>query len=228
MNTMKPTTFQQQHVLEFVQRFFSANGFPPTLREIADAVSLSHVNAVRGHLAALEKKGYISRIPDKARSIRVIAMPSAFSAFKRKLHEVLRTDEGVVHQVIYGLGWITWRGKVELSGEVRERLAECLDREAVEHGWKLLEQRIEPDSVRLVVRVWPNHSADLVMRRFKMAGEAGVRRLWKKSNGERVWARGYAATTEIELLDELIQKLREKPVPHRASPREPGPMTNRR
>ena len=119
-----------------------------------------NVNAVRGHLAALEKKGYINRSPDKARSIQVVPKPSALSRAKRKLHEVFRTDEGVYHRVVYGIAWTT-RGKAPLLvGPKVEQLSAALDREAIEHGWTLLEKRIEPNHVVAIVETWPNHSPE--------------------------------------------------------------------
>ena len=63
----KPLTGQQQTVLTFVTGFVEEHGFPPTLREIGDAIGLVNVNAVRGHLAALEKKGYITKEEYQAR-----------------------------------------------------------------------------------------------------------------------------------------------------------------
>lgn len=204
---MKPLTLQQQNVLTFLHGFVWRHGFAPTLQEIGDGIGLNYASAVRGHLSALEKKGYITRVPDKARSIRVLSEPSAFSKLKRGIHEALRTDEGVLHSVVYGLGWVTWCGKPFLAGEVGERVTQCFERQAVEHGWKLLERKVEPNHVLAVVKAWPNHSPELVVRRFKKAGEVTARSLLRKSEGEELWARGYAATTDIELLEELVRRL---------------------
>ncbi|MHC4570346.1 MAG: LexA family protein, partial [Planctomycetota bacterium] len=93
--------------MEFVVEYLSERGFPPTLREIGDGTGLSNISAVRGHVMALEKKGYIRKDPDKARSIRVLRSPSAFSKLKRQLHEFARTDEGVLHKIVYGVGLAT-------------------------------------------------------------------------------------------------------------------------
>ena len=68
---MKELTEQQKNVLQVVVDCVKSNGFPPTLREIGDALDLPNVTAVRGHLAALEKKGYIRRRLNKHRSIVV-------------------------------------------------------------------------------------------------------------------------------------------------------------
>ena len=207
----RPLTPQQQKVLTFVEEFSERRGFPPTLREIGDAIGLANVNAVRGHLAALEKKGYITKTPEKARSIRVVHSPSAFSEFKRKLHEVFRTDDGVVHGMVYGLAWTTRRRAPVLIGPRRKRIDEAFEREAVEHGWTILAKRIEPDHVVLVVEVWPNHSAELTVRRFQAAGRAARRRYPKEFSTQELWEKGYVATTDLDLLDELVQRaLREK------------------
>lgn len=207
---MKPLTSRQQDVLSFVHDFLGQNGFAPTLQEIGDGIGLNYTNAVRGHLAALEKKGYVTRAPDKARSIRIIHEPSPLSRLKRKLHEVLRTDEGVLHDVVYGLAWATWRCRPYLTGSLQERMAEAFERETAEHGWDLLDKKIEPNHVVLVVKAWPNHSPELAVRRFKGAGEAMIRRQSRRVADGRLWARGYTATTNIELLGELVHKLLEE------------------
>jgi len=205
--TVKPLTARQQKVFDFVSQFLHQEGFPPTLREIGDAVGLSNINAVRGHLLALEKKGYLTKEPDKARSIRIVQPPSPFSQFKRMLHEVLRTDEGVFHRVVYGLAWTTWRRTPCFTGPAAEGMGEALDREAVEHGWTVLDRRVEPDHIVLVVEVWPNHSADLVVRRFQAAGNVLKARHRGQFKGARLWAKGYAATTDLDLMEELVAKL---------------------
>ena len=205
--TAKPLTAQQQRVLTFLEGFLSEHGFPPTLREIGEAIGLSNVSAVRGHVAALEKKGYVAKTPEKARSISIVRSPSPVSRLKRKLHEVLRTDEGVLHRVVYGLAWTTWRRKPHLDGPLRHRMTEAIDREALEHGWHVLDRRVEPDHVVVIVEVWPNHSAEQTIHRIQSAGRALQRRHAEASPDERLWGRGYVVTTDLELLDQLVVKL---------------------
>jgi len=204
---MKALTGQQRRVLSFVDGFRSRTGYPPTLQEIGEAIGVRNVNAVRGHLAALEKKGYITRTPDKARSIRILHTPSMLSRLKRRVHQVLRTDEGVVHQVVYGLAWVTQHRRPLLAGQRRKWMDEALEREAVEHGWSLLSKRVGPDHVALVVKAWPNHSPELIVGRFKAAGHGMSKHYAKEFRGTSLWARGYAATTNLEMLDELLAEL---------------------
>jgi REP element-mobilizing transposase RayT len=209
---MKELTDQQQKVLGFVESHQAEHGFPPTLREIGAAVGLPNVSAVRGHLSALEKKGYITKDPDKARSIQLVHSPSTMSRLKRRIHELARTDDGVVHHVVYALAWTTWHRQAVLVGPLAAQLAKTMEREAVERGWTLLKCDIRPDCVAVVVKVWPNHSAEQTVRRFQAAGVALRRRLGKQLDLRRVWERGYAAATDPGMLDELITDiLREQP-----------------
>ena len=203
----KPLTSQQKTVLNFVSRFVEKHGFPPTLREIGDGVGLANINAVKGHLAALEKKGYITKTPDKARSIQLVHSPSRLSRVKRKLHKVLGTDEGVFHRIVYGLAWTTQHRAPFLTGSLSGNLRRVIDREAVEHGWTILELRIKPDHVVVVIETWPNHSAQRTVQRLQSAGNTVKSRGSHRLPGKSLWGKGYVVTTDLELLDGLVDKL---------------------
>ncbi len=199
----KGLTEQQQKVLAFVEEFAGTKGFPPTLREIGQAVGLNNITAVRGHLLALEKKGYIAKEPDKARGISLIARPSPISRLKRRLHEVLRTDQGVLYNLVYGLGWCTRGRERLLTGEAAARVQRAIAGQAVEHGWRLIDCKVAPDHVAVVVETWPNHSPEQTVRRLQNAGRAALRR----NPLDRTWGAGYAVTTDPEMLEELVQQL---------------------
>jgi hypothetical protein len=206
----KPLTGQQHTVLTFVAGFVEEHGFPPTLREIGDAIGLVNVNAVRGHLAALEKKGYITKAPDKARSIQILGSPSIASRVKRKLHKFARTDEGVLHKVVYGAGLVTRDLQKVFTGRVGRWMDEALERRAVEHGWSYLEKRIEPDHVIVAVEVWPNHSPQLVVSRIRQAGQSVRRRHRRGFPDGSLWAKGYAITTDLTQLSLMMERLLEE------------------
>ncbi len=141
--------------------------------------------------------------------------PSAYSRFKRKLHEVYRTDEGVFHRLVYGLAWTTRGREPFLAGPRAAWVGEALDREGVEHGWRILDRRIGPDHVVVIVEVWPNHSAERSVHRLQSI----VRTLRRHHPGEfpdgPLWEKGYVATTDLDLLDGLVEKLLAAPVPRR-------------
>lgn len=62
---------KQKKILEFINRFISENNYPPTFQEIADKFKII-IGTVQDHIAALIRKGYLERIPDKARGFRVV------------------------------------------------------------------------------------------------------------------------------------------------------------
>ncbi|HEX6971176.1 MAG TPA: transcriptional repressor LexA, partial [Limnochordia bacterium] len=66
-------TPRQRQILEFIKREVGAKGYPPSVREIGQAVGLSSSSTVHGHLGKLEAKGYIRRDPTKPRAIEVFA-----------------------------------------------------------------------------------------------------------------------------------------------------------
>ena len=206
LGIMKALTAKQDTVLCFLDAFSQSHGFPPTLREIGDAIGLANINAVRGHVAALAKKGYITKSDDKARTIQIVHTPSSFSRLKEGIHKILGTDKGVFHRVVYGLAWKTWQRKQYLGGPEAERMSEAIEREAVERGWTIIEKRIEPDHIVVVVETWPNHSPETVVRRFRDASHAVIAHP-SSLQGGKLWSRGYAATTDLEILDELVARL---------------------
>ena len=65
-------TAKQQSVLDFLKSEIKRKGYPPTVREICDAVGLSSTSTVHSHLETLEKKGYIRRSPSKNRSTEIL------------------------------------------------------------------------------------------------------------------------------------------------------------
>lgn len=202
---MRPLTPRQQAILDFVGDFSRDRGFSPSLREIGEAVGLANVSAVRGHVAALEKKGRLRKEPDQPRSISVVASPSLMSRIKRKLHEFARTDAGVLHSVQYGVVLATQGLQPFLQHEAKACLEETLLRLGAEHGWTFIQKRICPDHLVLVVRVWPNHSPELAAHRLRVATENALRRQGRGA-ANRIWARSYAVTTDLGQMDEIVRQ----------------------
>jgi len=63
---------RQQAIINFIKGEVKAKGYPPSVREIGNAVGLASTSTVHGHLERLEKKGYLRRDPTKPRAIEVI------------------------------------------------------------------------------------------------------------------------------------------------------------
>jgi repressor LexA len=65
-------TEKQQEILDFLKNEILSKGYPPSVREICEAVHLKSTSSVFSHLEKLEKNGYIRRNPTKPRAIEII------------------------------------------------------------------------------------------------------------------------------------------------------------
>ncbi|MCM3595656.1 MULTISPECIES: transcriptional repressor LexA [Bacillaceae] len=63
---------RQQDILNFIKLEVQKKGYPPSVREIGEAVGLASSSTVHGHLARLESKGLIRRDPTKPRAIEIL------------------------------------------------------------------------------------------------------------------------------------------------------------
>ncbi|RME39132.1 MAG: transcriptional repressor LexA [Thermoflexia bacterium] len=64
-------TLRQRQILEYIEAFIAENGYPPSVREIGEAVGLHSPSAVVHHLERLEQAGYLVRTPGRSRSLRL-------------------------------------------------------------------------------------------------------------------------------------------------------------
>ena len=65
-------TEQQKKILDYIKDEVNYKGYPPSVREICLAVGLKSTSTVHGHLAKLEKNGFIRRDPTKPRAIELL------------------------------------------------------------------------------------------------------------------------------------------------------------
>ncbi|MFE5338472.1 transcriptional repressor LexA [Isoptericola sp. NPDC056573] len=69
-------TPRQRRVLETIRSSVEARGYPPTMREIGEAVGLASPSSVKHQLTTLERKGYLRRDPNRPRAIEVVDLES--------------------------------------------------------------------------------------------------------------------------------------------------------
>jgi repressor LexA len=65
-------TPRQQEIWEFLVEYVERHGYPPTVREIGDAVGLASPSTVHAHLANLERAGLLRRDPTKPRALELL------------------------------------------------------------------------------------------------------------------------------------------------------------
>ena len=101
---MTDLTERQRQVLEFIDAEVRDRGYPPSVREIGEAVGLSSSSTVHAHLAALQDKGFLKRDPTKPRAMELVYDSASGSAIERRpvrhipllTHNVAAGDLGVL------------------------------------------------------------------------------------------------------------------------------------
>ena len=83
MAAQEKITPKQQEILEYIKETILKKGYPPSVREICEAVRLKSTSSVHSHLETLEQKGYIRRDPTKPRTIEII--DDCFNLTRREL-----------------------------------------------------------------------------------------------------------------------------------------------
>jgi repressor LexA len=72
MPTRAILTARQREILDYLQKHLKLHGYPPSVREIGQAVGLSSSSTVHVHLKQLENKGFVKRDPTKPRAIEIL------------------------------------------------------------------------------------------------------------------------------------------------------------
>jgi repressor LexA len=108
---MDGLTLRQQEILGFLSYHMREAGTWPSFRDIEAHFGFKSTNAVMGHLKALERKGYISRVPGQARTFRI----------NIDLSDEARPAEAldVLDIPVYGSIAAGYPDGVESSGEIR-------------------------------------------------------------------------------------------------------------
>ena len=77
---------KQKEILEYIKSQILERGFPPSVRDICEAVHLKSSSSVHSHLETLEKNGYIRRDPTKPRAIEIL--DDSFNFMRREMVNV--------------------------------------------------------------------------------------------------------------------------------------------
>ena len=77
-------TDRQRGILDMIETSMRERGYPPSVREIGEAVGLTSPSTVHSHLATLQRLGYLKRDPTKPRAIEVRFDPSSGAAIERR------------------------------------------------------------------------------------------------------------------------------------------------
>jgi repressor LexA len=81
-------TARQQEIWNFLVEYVDRHGYPPTVREIGEAVGLASPSTVHAHLANLERAGLLKRDPTKPRAIELRREPKAPAVAESDVHKL--------------------------------------------------------------------------------------------------------------------------------------------
>jgi repressor LexA len=104
-------TLRQRKVLEFIRESVERRGFPPTIREIGDAVGLASTSSVSYQLITLQKKGYLRRDATKPRAVDV-RLPSEMPGADASL------EDGAQHAAFPRPAYVPVLGRIAAGGPI--------------------------------------------------------------------------------------------------------------
>ncbi len=81
-------TGRQQEIWKFLTDYVDEHGYPPTVREIGEAVGLASPSTVHAHLANLERAGLIKRDPTKPRALELRRDPKPDATSADDVHRL--------------------------------------------------------------------------------------------------------------------------------------------
>jgi repressor LexA len=183
---------RQAEIFDFVVKYADQHGYPPTVREIGEAVGLASPSTVHAHLANLERAGLLRRDPTKPRALEVVGRGRAPSAVPAGPAEVPVAEPYRLPLV----GEIAAGGPLLAEENIEEYLAvpEPLSRGGEEFllrvkGESMIEAGILPNDYVVVRRQQTAKDGDIVVALAgddEAADEATVKRFFRESGRIRL------------------------------------------
>lgn len=163
---------KQKEIYEFLKYYTELKGYPPSVREICEAVSLKSTSTVHGHLKRLEKKGLVKRDPTKPRALEIVE----FSSNRKEL----------VHVPI--LGKVTAGMPILATENVEDFFPLPID--YVKHdrelfilkvtGESMIDAGIQDGDLAIIEQTQTAANGDIVVALIE--NEATIKRFFKESN----------------------------------------------
>jgi repressor LexA len=111
-------TTRQQRILEHLRDFMERRGYPPSMREIGEAVGLTSSSSVAHQLKVLEEKGFVRRDPNRPRALEVF-LPEVMAA-RRSVGSAEETsyDETGVGDAVPPATYVPMLGRIAAGGPI--------------------------------------------------------------------------------------------------------------
>jgi len=180
-------TERQQEIWQFLVEYVDGHGYPPTVREIGDAVGLASPSTVHAHLANLERAGLLRRDPTKPRALELVGRRVAASPRPAELR-----PRGAETPVLPLVGRIAAGGPLLADEAIEEEIAvpEPLGRNADfllrVKGESMIEAGILDGDVVVVQKQDDARSGEIVVALVgddETADEATVKTFYREADG---------------------------------------------
>ena len=178
-------TGRQQEIWDFLVDYVDRHGYPPTVREIGDAVGLASPSTVHAHLANLERAGLLKRDPTKPRALELSG---------RGPREAPRREEA--RRTLPLVGEIAAGGPLLAEDNIEEYLAvpELIERRGADFllrvkGDSMIEAGILDGDIVVVKREQTAQNGDIVVALAgtdETADEATVKRFFRENGRIRL------------------------------------------
>ena len=175
---------RRQHILEFVQQFYSQNGIPPTVRDIQKACEISSTSVVDYNLEKLSQAGYLNRRPDVARGIEILDQEG------QPVSNAPRVQ--IVGAIAAGIPIPAWSTEdsasseefdtVEISPELQRRHGKLFGLKV--NGTSMIDALIDDGDVVIVKPANEAVNGELVVAWLKEEGETTLKKFY--AEGDRV------------------------------------------
>ena len=183
---MGKLTPKQQQIYDYILAFSDGHGYPPSVREIAEAVQLKSPATVHFHLKGLREAGYITQAEGKTRAITVVG-----------------GDAGRKNQVPL-VGYVAAGAPILAQENIEEYLTFDTNGLSGEHfalkvrGESMLEAGILPGDVVVVHQQHLARNGDIVVALFE--DEATVKTFRRESDGH-IWLNPENSSPEYRPID---------------------------
>lgn len=189
MSAAPTLTARQQEIWQFLVDYVDRHGYPPTVREIGEAVGLASPSTVHAHLANLERAGLLRRDPTKPRALDLIG-------HRRQRAEESRADEPAAesHKLPL-LGQIAAGGPLLAEQNIEDEIAvpEPLGRNADfllrVKGESMINAGILDGDILVVQRAQDARNGEIVVALAgddELADEATVKTFYREGNCVRL------------------------------------------
>jgi repressor LexA len=180
-------TARQQEIWQFLVDYVDRHGYPPTVREIGEAVGLASPSTVHAHLANLERAGLLRRDPTKPRALDLIGHRRESRA-QEPAHEVEQTKLPLLGQIAAG-GPLLAEENVEDELAVPEPLGRRADFLLRVKGDSMVNAGILEGDILVVQRAQDARDGEIVVALAgddEAADEATVKTFYREGNRVRL------------------------------------------